>query len=163
MKLIIICISALFLIECKNNKSEKSGLEGKPFPTFSMLLSDSLTWYNTEKLPPGKPIVLLYYNPTCPYCKSQMKEIADNMDDLKNVQFCLVSNHPFTQLKKFYSDYQLNKYPNIIAGLDTSNFVGDYFEAIGVPFMAIYGSDKKLNKTYLGKVYRKQIVEAIRN
>jgi uncharacterized protein (DUF1015 family) len=44
--------------------------------------------------------------------------------------------------------------------MDTANVVGDYFEIVGVPYIAIYGKDKKLKKSYLGgKLYSSKIKE----
>ncbi|WP_315815278.1 hypothetical protein [Paraflavitalea speifideaquila] len=66
-------------------------------------------------------------------------------------------------MKDFYNEYHLEKYPNIIAGIDTAFAVSDYFEISGVPYIAIYGKNKKLSKTFEGKIYSSQIKKQLKN
>jgi len=149
---IITCLAGCFGVE-----PQKTGKEGKPMPELNLLLTDSTTWLHTSKIPSGKPVALFFYSPYCPFCKAQTKEIIEEMDELKNIQFYFISNFPIQTVKEFKKVYQLEKYSNIITGIDTSHFVNDYFEAPGIPYLAIYGKDKKLNKTFLGKISGNQI------
>lgn len=157
MKLISLILITAALCGCYSVESEKTGLEGKPLPAFNLLLPDSATWINTGNIATGKPIVLFYYSPSCPYCRSQTEEIIEDMDKLRDLQIYFITRHPFPKMKAFYKEYKLSRYPNITAGLDTASFINDYFEVAGVPYLAIYGKDKKLNKTFLGKIYSSQI------
>jgi thiol-disulfide isomerase/thioredoxin len=154
-------MSLLFILACLGGcfgkEPEKTGLEGQPLPSFNLLLSDSATWLNTSRIPPGKPIALFYFSPICPHCRTQTKEIIEDMDRLKDIQFYFITSFPFKAMKKYYKEYNLEKFNNITMGRDTAHFVGDYFETSGVPYMAIYGKNKKLNKAFLGKIYSSQI------
>lgn len=157
MKQLILLLIIAMLVSCFGSEPQKTGLEGKPLPEFSMLLADSTTWLRARDIPGGKPIALFYFSPYCPYCKAQTKEIIDDMDKLKDIRFYFITSLPLSDLKPFYNEYQLQKYPNITAGVDTARVVSDYFEVAGVPYMAIYGNDKKLNKTFMGKIYSSQL------
>jgi thiol-disulfide isomerase/thioredoxin len=145
------------LASCYGKKPQKTGLEGKPMPSFDLLLPDSMTTFSTGSIPEGQPVVLYYFGPNCPYSKAQMKEIVDNIGTLRDIRFYVFTTWPFDEMKSFYEHYELKKYPNIITGLDYNAFFVDYFKAQGVPYMAIYGKDKKLNKAFVGKVYSSQI------
>jgi hypothetical protein len=79
------------------------------------------------------------------------------MDQLKDIQFYFVTSYPTAALKSFCNEYKLAQYPNITAGTDTANFVSDYFEITLVPYIAIYNKNKKLNKTFTGKIYSSQL------
>lgn len=79
------------------------------------------------------------------------------MDMLKDIHFYFVSSFPLAPVKSYYNEFELKKYPNISFYLDSANYINDYFEVPGFPFLAIYGKDKKLNKTFLGKMYSSQI------
>jgi thiol-disulfide isomerase/thioredoxin len=151
---------AIFLISCLEKASVKTGLEGKPLPAFNILLPDSISYFNTASIPAGKPVVLFYFSPVCPYCRAQMTEIVDDMNKLKDMQFYLVSSFPIHEIRHFYEEYKLGQYPNIVIGKDTADFVADYFEAFNVPYTAIFGKDKKLRKTFLGKIYSRQMIAA---
>jgi len=92
-----------------------------------------------------------------------MDEIIKNISSLKDIRFYVFTAWPFVEMKDFYRHYQLNKFPNVVVGLDYSNFFVDYFRAQGVPYMAIYGKDKKLKEAFVGNVYGKQIKEVAEN
>lgn len=140
--------------------SEKTGKEGKPLPEFNLLLTDSTTWLNTRNIPAGKPTVLFYFSPTCPYCRAQTEEIIEDMDKLKSMQFYFITSSSLAGLKSFCKEFELSKYRNIISGVDTGHIVSDYFEIEGVPYTAIFNKNKKLNKSYLGKIYSSQLIKA---
>jgi len=148
---------------CYSSEPEKTGLEGKPLPSFTILLSDSLTSLNTKNIPSGNPIVFFYYGPHCPYSRAQMEEMIEYMSLMKKIRFYLITNVPYSEMMKFYRHFELNKFPNVTAGVDYKNFFGDYFKITGVPFTAIYNSDKKLDKAFAGKIYTKQIINEVFN
>lgn len=157
MKRTFIYAIALVLVGCFGKEPEKTGLEGKPLPSFKLFLTDSTTHFDTKAIATGKPIVLFYFGPHCPYSKSQMDEIVNNMQSLKDIQFYIFTTWSFRELKQFYAKYELKKYPNIVAGVDYTNFFADYFSAVGVPYMAIYGKDKLLRESFIGKIKSSQI------
>lgn len=145
---------------CSGKAAIETGLEGKPLPAFNILLPDSLTYFNTANIPTGKPIVLFNFNPDCPYCRAQMTEIIDDMNKLKDMQFYLVTTYPISEMRRFYNEYKLDQYPNIVVGRDTADFVVNYFEAPYVPYTAVFGKDKKLKKAFEGKIFSRQIRDA---
>lgn len=145
------------LTSCFSRDPEKTGLEGKPIPSFSLLLADSTSYLNTQNIPSGKPVVFFLFGPHCTYSHAQMDEIIKYMSILKDIRFYLLTTAPFGEMKEFYNHYQLNKYSNITAGIDYTNFFGDYFEARGVPYLAIYRKDKRLHEAFIGKIDGRQI------
>jgi len=156
MRQSILFISMAILAGCFGTGPEKTGKEGKQMPEFSMLLTDSSTKLYSRDFP-AKPVVLFYFSPYCPYCKAQTKKIIEDMDMLKGIQFYYISYFPLSSVKGFCKEFDLAKYPNITVGIDSSYFVKDYFEIGGFPYLAIYGKDKKLNKSFMGKIYSSQM------
>ena len=157
MKQLVLVFIIILIAGCFGKEPQKTGLEGKPLPEFKMLLTDSITLINSRDIHINKPIVLFYLSPYCPYCKAQTKEIIEDIHKLKDIQFYFITNFPLPALKDFYKEYQLEKYPNIITGVDTANTLKDYFEIQAVPYIAIYGKKKTLNQTFVGKIYSSQI------
>lgn len=141
----------MFVItSCYSKEPEKTGLEGNSMPEFKLLLVDSTSYLDTKEIVPGKPVILLFYGPHCPYSRHQVEEIISNIDNLKDFQLYVITNWPFADMKMFYNHYHLHRYSNIIAGFDYSNYFPNYFGVKGVPYIAIYGKDKKLNKAFAG-------------
>lgn len=157
MKKIILFITIATLTGCFGVEPQKTGKEGKPMPRFSLLLMDSTTRFNSTSIPSDKPIVLFYFSPYCPHCRAQTKKIIEDIDILKDIRFYFISEYPLPDVKRFYEKYQLAKYPNITVGLDSARFVMDYFEILGVPYIASYSRNKKLNKTFMGEIYNSQL------
>ena len=135
-----------------HNPSIKTGLEGKSLPSFQLLLMDSVTRYSTSNIPDGSPIVLFYFSPQCPYCKALTDEVTNNMKSLSGIRFYMVSNFPFDMIKSYYEHYSLNQYSNIVVGQDFDLYFSNYFQANGVPYLAIYGRDRRLKQALMGKI-----------
>lgn len=161
MKYISLFTINLIIFGCYGIEPEKTGFEGKEIPSFKILLRDSSTYLDTKSIKNGKPIVLFYYGPHCPYSRAQMEEMLENMSIMKNIQFVLITHSQFSEMNKFCSHYGINKYNNIVSGIDYNNFLGDYFKITGVPFTAIYDKDKKLISAFTGKIFVKQIISTV--
>ena len=161
MKQISLILVLAMLAGCYSAEPEKTGLEGKAMPSFKLLLSDSVTYMDTKNIKTGKPVVIFYYSPRCPYSRAQMEEMIDERAALQDAQLYVVTSAPFEEMKEFYTHYQLNKYPNIVTGFDYTNFVGNYFKVTGYPYTAIYDKEKKLNKAFVGKIFTKQIKRSL--
>jgi len=164
MKNTILLLILAILSGCYGPKTPlKTGLEGKALPAFNLLLTDSSTYVNTGNLPNSQPIVLFCFSPRCPYCRAQMDEIVGDMASLKGIRFYVLTTWPFAEMKDFYRHYQLNTFSNVVVGLDYTHFFVDYFKAEGIPYLAIYGRDKRLKGAFMGNVYSNQIKEVAGN
>jgi thiol-disulfide isomerase/thioredoxin len=164
MKKVILVVSLTAMFGCNARRQPlKTGLEGKPLPAFNLLLNDSSTYINTVNIPAGKPVVLFYFSPRCPYCRAQMDDILKNISSLKDIRFYIFTDWPFQEMKAFYNYYQLNKYQNISVGVDYNSFFQKNFNAYGIPYTAIYRKDNKLNEAFMGIIDSKQIKESAEN
>jgi thiol-disulfide isomerase/thioredoxin len=161
MRHFILITAVLHLIACFDPQGDITGHEGKALPSFKLLKMDSSTYFDTKEIPSGKPYVFFYFSSHCPYSRAQMQDILSNMNKLKNFHFYVFSGYPFKEIKKFYIDYQLKKYSNITIGCDFKNFFSSYFKITSVPFLAIYGKDKKLKVAFARKVFYKSIKDAV--
>lgn len=127
-----------------------TGLEGKPIPSFDLLLSDSTTHFNTNTIPTGKPVVFFFFQPWCPYCKAQTEAMLKHIQSVKNIHFYMLTTSSYSQFKQFCDRFELNKYQNITAGIDESWFFATYFQAKGVPYQAIYDRNRRLKRVLIG-------------
>jgi hypothetical protein len=151
---LLICMAS-----CYGKKPDVTGKEGEPIPTFSLLLTDSTTSFDTRYIPDGKPVVLIYFSPYCPYSRAQIEEVTKHITELKNINIYAFTSMPFSAMKAFYNNYHLDKYSNITCGNDSKSYFKSYFQIPGVPYIAIYGKDKKLKQSYVGLTEVRHIKE----
>jgi thiol-disulfide isomerase/thioredoxin len=154
----IIFIVLLFL-SCTDlgaPKEIKTKREGQAMPSFNILLSDGISYYTTKDIQ-GKPIVIFYFSPSCPYCRMETRRIINNMNELKNIKFIFIASNNFPLMKNFYKEFEIEKYKNIILGFDIKKEVVRYYKSTAVPFLSFYGIDNTLNKSFIGVMSANQI------
>jgi hypothetical protein len=159
MKKILILTLGIYLVSCHRNDRPpmSTGLEGKPLPSFDVLLNDSSTHLNTADIPKGKSIVVLYLSPQCPYCRSELASILKNLPSMGDTKFYVFTNWPFQQFKALCTYYRLDKYPNVVAGQDYRNAFASQYPLAAVPFTAFYDKNKNLDKAFVGLMPIEQI------
>jgi len=163
MKKTLKLLTIIFLAGCFSKEPEKTGHEGKLIESFNLLLIDSTTKLNTRNISTGKPFVILYYSPRCPYSKAQIAEITDNIDELKDFRFYLITPFPFREMKSISDEFQINKYQNITMCWDSIDFFGNHFDVKAFPYTAFYDKNKLLKKVYIGKISSTQIKDQYDN
>jgi len=151
MKPFMLILMMLCLTGCFDSTRLNTGLEGKPIPSFDLLLPDSTTHFNTSTIPEGKPFVLFYFAPSCPFCKAQMEDIIAKIKTLRDIQIYILTPAPHREAKAFFTHFNIFKYPNLTAGEDYSQFLLRYFNAPGVPLLFVYDKKKLLTQVFCGK------------
>ncbi len=153
MKQVVILFFLVFSA-CQEQTQEPfvTGLERKPLSGFNILLPDSVTYFNTTSLQAGKKTILFYYSPTCPYCRAQMREIVNNIEKYRDVQLLVITGADFKAMKGFNAYFKLEKYPNVITGIDTGNVMVKIYQAYAVPFTAFFDQRKRLTSAYRGRI-----------
>lgn len=141
MLILSCCYLFAFLTSC--GKRDVNDL-----PSFSLLLIDSSTVFNSSKIPEGEPTLLMYFSPDCEHCHYTTQEMIRKMDSLKQVQIYLLTPMPYDQLKGFYQHYRLEKYRNITVGNDYELSFYRTFKPSSIPYMVIYDKHRKFQKEY---------------
>lgn len=154
MKTIAYILIIFFLtIGCFGKKPTlETGHEGKNMPSINLLLLDSTTHTNTKNISTNNPIVLVYFSPFCPYCKILTKEIINDIESLKEIEFIFLSDYPLSSLKGYNIDHHFKNYSNITIAYDYQKYFNQYYKSPGAPCIAIYGKDKKLKQVLIGAV-----------
>ncbi len=89
----------------------------------------------------------------------EMRRIVNNMDRLSGMDFFIVTNAGYPDLKDFSKEFQTEKYSNIHMGLDKDATFASYFMVSKVPFLAIYNKGKKLSGAYNGAMAIEQLIQ----
>lgn len=158
MKLLYVSLVMIALSGCSKKERTSSGqLVGTKMPNFSLLLGDSTTYLSTQNIPDGKPVVFFYYQTWCPHCREQLDKFIKNIDRLKDIQIYMLTTSPYSDIKAFSKEYQLEKYPNITMSMDYTRFFSDSFNVKEIPFIAIYNDKKKLQHT-CNTIYARELL-----
>lgn len=143
------------------SKLKLNGYNTVGIPKFSILKAeDSVRIFSNEYFQ-NSPIAFLVFDPYCPHCKEQMKEIITNESIFKGVKFCFVTMYPFYQMKNTYKELHLQEYGNITVGTDENNFLTNYYSISAVPYMIIYNKEGLLTGMFTGKVSPDKILSLL--
>ncbi|MCF6406623.1 thioredoxin fold domain-containing protein [Chitinophaga filiformis] len=124
----------------------------KDLPPFDIQLLDTTVKLNTAKIPKGKPVVLFFFGPDCPYCQSLTREITKRMDELKDVRFYMATMADFKEIQMYDTLFKLDKYKNVTIGKDMKGFFFTYYKAPGFPYLVIYDKKKEFKQIVIGGV-----------
>jgi thiol-disulfide isomerase/thioredoxin len=152
MKNIGLGVLLIMILSCHGRRTKViSGLEGKPLPSFRMLLMDSVNYLNSANIPVGQPVVLFYFSPFCPYCRAQTQEIKNEINAVKDIRFYFMAPFPLKDIKQFEHHYSLSNCTNITLAQINDSAFSNYYKINAVPYTAIYNKQKQLKEVLLGK------------
>jgi len=121
-------------------------------PQFTIMRLPDSTRFTREDLPRKKPSIIMLFSPDCEHCKHAMHDLLAKYDEWKNAELVLVSSLDFEYIRKFYDEYQLSKYPNIVIGRDGSFYLGSFYKIRSYPSLYVYDKKQKLVTEFLGKI-----------
>lgn len=117
-------------------------------PQFTVLKLDS-TYANDRAIPANKPVVLIYFSPTCGHCQLTAQEFGDKMKDMKNIFFVWFAYYyPLNEIKDFATKFNLQQFNNTIIGKLPDYNIPSFYKIKYTPFMAVYNKEHHLIKTY---------------
>ncbi|BAV07696.1 AhpC/TSA family protein [Filimonas lacunae] len=118
---------------------------GAPMPNFSFQLMDGKSSMSTSDIPDGKPVVLVYFSPTCGHCQDELIELTQKKEAIKDMRFYFISSSDFKKVKVLHDTLQLSRFDNITLGVDTARYFYKSFKPTGTPYQVIYNKEKKLH------------------
>jgi len=115
------------------------------------MVKDS-TWFTNADLPKNRPVVIVYFSPECSHCQHEAEELEKSMDSagygLHKAFYVWVSFHPLKDLKKFGSQYHLDKFKNICIGRDLKYYIPSYFKVEFTPYIGVYNKNGRFVKEF---------------
>ena len=101
----------------------------------------------------------MLFDPNCDHCQHETEEILKRIDDFKKIQILMVTNADFADLRKFYNNYGLAQYKNIVAGVELKYFLATFFAIRNLPFLAMYDKKGNLITTFEGTMKIDKILQ----
>lgn len=73
----------------------------------------------------------------------------------------MATSLPYTQIAKFYREFNIAEYPNIMVGHDKSNFLGTFYNVKSFPAIFLYDKKGKFRQFFDGHVKFDKIAELL--
>ncbi len=103
--------------------------------------------FTYSELKKDKPVILIYFSPTCDHCKTFTAAFLKRINELQSEQIIMISNEDIKEVKAFDEEYKLSSYQNIKIGSEGYTLVVQkYYNIQHFPFVAEYDKNNKLKK-----------------
>lgn len=155
----LFCFSAHLVIGQTNNSLMAA--KQQDIPPFSINKAPDSSRFEKANLKKNKAVIIMVFSPDCDHCQVRVKEIMANNKLFKNIQIVMVSNLGYNYINRFYQEFKIAKYPNIIMGMDYQYKLGNFFTIPSVPAIFLYNKNGKFVKAFDRYVPIKKIIAAL--
>jgi thiol-disulfide isomerase/thioredoxin len=128
-------------------------------PPFSITKVPDSTSFTKDDLAKKKTTLIFIFSPDCEHCQNETKALIANIKLFKKAQIIMVSSLEHHILKKFYEEYKIAEYPNIIMGRDPAFFLGTFYKVESYPAIFLYNKKGNFVKAFDGTVPVEQIAD----
>jgi thiol-disulfide isomerase/thioredoxin len=161
---IFVFIITLFAAQVSFSQADTSQPVYLRFPTipqFSIYKASDSTVFTREDLQKRKPVVFMLFSPDCEHCQHETEQLIANIDKFKDAQIVMVDYLPYEEMAKFYSNYKIANYPNIIMGRDAKYYLPLFFDIKSLPAIYVYDKKGKFKQAFSGSVKVDKIAAAL--
>jgi len=130
-----------------NAQVKLSSGEKITLPSFRLQLTDS-SFMVSDGPTDKKFITLVYFSPDCGHCIEMTEAIVHKADSLTNTLIIMAAYKPLDELQRFSERFELERFPGIRVGRDLFYAMVPYYQIAYTPFLALYGADRKLIRTW---------------
>ena len=144
----------------KVKQKNKISKQIQTIPKFELKTLDNVSFTN-QNLKQNVSTVFIYFNSDCDFCHHEAKNISQNLNKFKNVQFIFVSFEETEVIKKFAELHKLNNKESIIFLEDKKGEFSTIFNASSIPYILIYDKNNELIKKHKGQLNASGILRVL--
>lgn len=130
-------------------------------PQFTIYKASDSTKFTREDLQKRKSTVFILFSPDCDHCQHETEALTANIDKFKDAQIVMVQYLSHEQMVKFYKDYKIEKYPNIIMGKESKYYLPVFFKVASLPAIYVYDKKGKFKQAFAGSVKIEKVAAAL--
>ena len=130
-------------------------------PQFTIYKAADSTAFTRDSLQKKTSTVFIIFSPECEHCQRETDSLIKHIDLFKNAQIVMTTYLAYEEMVKFYKDYKIANYPNIIMGRDAKFFFPVFFKIQSLPAIYIYDKKGKFKNSYQGSVDMKTLAEQL--
>lgn len=147
-------------ITLKYKESEAQRKRISTLPSFKLERLE-YGFFTDDDLTANRPLILLYFNSTCEFCRAEAREIKNRIESFKEIQLVFVSTEEKIDIKKFAEEYRLCENANVVFLKDTNMEFSRIFGIKSVPVTYIYNQHRQLMREFKGAVKVASMIEAL--
>jgi thioredoxin-related protein len=133
-----------------------------PFvPPFKITKVSDSTAFTKDDLDKKKATIIMVFSPDCEHCQHETNELIAHINLFKKAQIIMATPMEHAYIKKFYNDYKIADYPNIIMGRDPGYYLGTFYHIRSFPAIFVYDKKGNFVKAFDGSYPVEQIAEAL--
>ncbi len=145
----------------KIRQYENNNLYAQTLPYFEFYRSVT-AMFSSKSLLPGKPVVIIWFNPLCEHCTYETGDILKNFVLFRDIDILFISDAGHDLLAEFSFTYRLDTIPQIrVLQSGYDYFATKFGNPPSVPTTYIYNKEHRLVKVFLGEASVQAIIRAI--
>ncbi len=117
--------------------------------------------FTERDLAANRPLVLIYFNSSCEFCRIEAREIKDKIGKFDAIQLVFVSTEEKTEIQNFAEEHGLTGHALFLQ--DANMEFSKIFGVNTVPAAYLYDKDRQLIKEFRGAVGIDSMLEAFQN
>ena len=137
------------------------GFTTLPLPAFSITKVPDSTIFTRGDLLKDKETIIMIFSPDCEHCQRETDSLIAHIDLFKDVQIVMASPLDYQEVKKFYGDYHIARYPIITMGRDGSYALGSFYHVHNFPSIYIYDKNGQFKNSFEGSYPVQKIAAAL--
>ena len=130
-------------------------------PYFTITKVSDSTKFSHADLAPKKATIIFIFSPDCGHCQQKIRSLLDNKALFAKAQIIMASPIEHRIIKKFYKEYEIARYPNIIMGNDPGYFLGSFYRVKSLPAIFVYNKKGRLVEAFDDKSPIEEIAKAL--
>ena len=163
MKRLILITVSVFITVCGRAQTDTTLLYLR-FPTvppFTITKVADSSKFSKADLSRKKATIIIIFSPDCEHCQHETRELTANIKLFKKAQIIMASPLEHAYLKKFYDEYNIASFPNIIMGRDPGYFFGTFYRVRSFPAIFVYDKKGNFVKEFDGSIPVEKIAEIL--
>lgn len=120
------------------------------FPMVALMGTDGKPFISSELAGQEKSKIVVYLSPICGACAEQTSAITSGMDQMKDVQFLLVTAYAPESTEAFLEDHAIGSFSNIRFGYDANLTLQQHYQLNAVPSIYLYNAEGQLSQEWTG-------------
>ena len=160
--LIVSIFSANFVLAQNNIETEKPVyLRFPTVPQFTVYQAPDSTSFTRNDLDKKKSTIFFIFSPDCGHCQMETAAIIKDIKKFKNTHILMVTHFPYEEMIRFYKQFKIANYPQLIMARDTKYFFPVFFGVKNFPSIFVYDKKGNFKKAFEGDVKVDDIIKEL--